>query len=62
MSMQPLKLLEYIRWLKIQDIVEDYHLPTVEDSDLITIEDYYLVTIEDYDITIIKVYHLVTVT
>jgi hypothetical protein len=55
-------MLEYIRRLRIQSIVEDYHLPTVEDCDLTTVEDYHLVIVEDYDITIIEVHHLVTVT
>jgi len=55
-------VLEYIRRSKIQATIENYHLPTVEDCNLITVEDYHLVTVEDCDITTIEVYHLVTFT
>jgi hypothetical protein len=36
-------ILEYIKSLRIQVLVEDYHLATVEGYDLTTVEDYYLI-------------------
>jgi hypothetical protein len=51
-------MLEYISSSRIQTIVEDYHLLSIEDCDLTSIEDYHLVIVEDCDLATVEDYHL----
>jgi len=41
--------------------VKNYHLPIIEDCDLITVEDYHLDIVKGCSLVTVEVYHLITV-
>jgi hypothetical protein len=54
-------IFNYIISLRIQTTVKNYHLPIIEDCDLITVEDYHLDIVKGCSLVTVEVYHLITV-